>query len=271
MTGPDALRRRRQQFPAEFFTPQAPTPPHRRKVRPILLPPSPLHLPRKLLAPGRIVPAYPLLPQQPVHPQPAGTPPGREQIRRITAPAKTFQPRFRRVLRRLAEMGGGKILDPETDSPFLHDRQKTFQPQDLRDWLLKFAILLFPLDVAVRRIQLDRDQWLKAVRTFQRWLFFWKGVPRTREADESLAALLTRRSQVRAQQPQPAPPPSPDLFRPEKPAPISEVPGQAGERTAAPGQAPLEDGKKPAAEPVSTASRLLEARRRAQKRGKIDK
>jgi uncharacterized membrane protein len=175
------------------------------------------------------------------------------------------------LLRRLAEMGGGKILEPETDSPFLHDRQKTFQPQDLRDWLLKFAILLFPFDVAVRRIQLDRDQWLKAMRRLQRWIFFWKGVPRTKEADESLAALLTRRSQVRAQQPQPEAPPNPDLFRPERPATISDVPGQAGERTASPGEAPPEDGKKPASEPVSTASRLLEAKRRAQKRGDKDK
>ena len=49
------------------------------------------------------------------------------------------------LLRRLAELGGGKVLDPSTDNPFLHDRQKTFQPLDLRDWLLKFAILLVPL------------------------------------------------------------------------------------------------------------------------------
>jgi hypothetical protein len=55
------------------------------------------------------------------------------------------------LLRRLAELGG-KMLDANTDNPFLHDRKKTFQPLDLRDWLLKFAILLFPLDVAVRRI-----------------------------------------------------------------------------------------------------------------------
>jgi hypothetical protein len=66
------------------------------------------------------------------------------------------------LLRRLAELGGGKVLDPDTDNPFTHDRKKTFQPLDLRDWLLKLAILLFPLDVAVRRIQIDRDEWLRA-------------------------------------------------------------------------------------------------------------
>ncbi|MGA3182700.1 MAG: glutamine amidotransferase [Verrucomicrobiota bacterium] len=165
------------------------------------------------------------------------------------------------LLRRLAELGGGKILDPQTDSPFLHDRQKTFQPEDLRDSLLGFAILLFPFDVAVRRIQLDRDQWLKAIRTLQRWIFFWKGVPRTQEADTSLAALLTRRGQVRAQQAPPVAPPSPDLFRPEKPAPISPEPADAQD------QSQPEDGKKLPPQQVSTASRLLDAKRRAQKRG----
>jgi uncharacterized membrane protein/Mg-chelatase subunit ChlD len=170
-------------------------------------------------------------------------------------------------LRRLAELGGGKILNPQTDSPFLHDRQKTFQPQDLRDGLLVFAILLFPLDVGVRRIQLDRDQWLKAARALQRWIFFWKGVPRARTADDSLAALLARRGQVRARQAPPVAPPSSDLFRPEK---IVEAPGASataeGGATADAMDQP-EEGKKAAPAEATTTSRLLDARRRAQKRG----
>ena len=37
------------------------------------------------------------------------------------------------LLRRLAETGGGKLLDPTIPAvnPFSHDRQKTFQPRDL--------------------------------------------------------------------------------------------------------------------------------------------
>jgi uncharacterized membrane protein len=171
------------------------------------------------------------------------------------------------LLRRLAELGGGKVLDPTADSPFLHDRQKTFQPQDLRDWLLGFAILLFPFDVGVRRIQLDWDQWLKATENLRRWIFFWKGVPRTKEADESLAALLNRRGQVRAQQPLPEAPPSPDLFRPEKLATAADEPKSTGGATPATGVPPPQDGKKPAPEAASTASRLLDAKRRAQRRG----
>jgi hypothetical protein len=165
------------------------------------------------------------------------------------------------LMRRLAEMGGGKILDPQTDNPFLHDRQKTFQPEDLRDALLEFAILLFPFDVAVRRIQIDREQWAKGLRTLQRRIFFWQGVPRTQEADNSLAALLTKRGQVRAQQVPTVAPPSPDLFRPEKEAPPSPEPASTREEGAP------EEGKKPAPEQASTASRLLDAKRRAQKRG----
>jgi len=169
------------------------------------------------------------------------------------------------LLRRLAELGAGKILDPQSDSPFLHDRQKTFQPQDLRDGLLAFAILLFPFDAGVRRIQLDREQWLKAARALQRGILFWKGVPRPKAADDSLAALLARRGQVRAQQAPTVPPPSPDLFRPEKTVGPAPEPATAEAGATAGGEGLPGVGKKPAAD-ASTASRLLDARRRAQKR-----
>ncbi|MEI6784189.1 MAG: VWA domain-containing protein, partial [Verrucomicrobiota bacterium] len=121
------------------------------------------------------------------------------------------------LLRRLAETGRGKLLDPMLPAvnPFSHDRLKTFQPRDLWESLLKFAIILFTLDVGVRRIQIGRDEWLRAMQALRRWLFFWRGAPRPPEAEESLAALLTRRQQVRSQQTAPAAEPRPDLFRPE--------------------------------------------------------
>jgi hypothetical protein len=169
------------------------------------------------------------------------------------------------LLRRLAELGGGKILNPVTDSPFLHDRQKTFQPQDLRDWLLGFAILLFPLDVGARRIQVDWEQWRKAAEALRRRIFFWKGLPRPKEADDSLAALLDRRGQIRARQPVQVAPPSPDLFQPEKTI-SAEEPPPAGAVQPVAGQPPPADAKKPAPESTSTSSRLLEAKRRAQRR-----
>jgi len=173
------------------------------------------------------------------------------------------------LLRRIAETGGGKLLDPmaPTVNPFLHDRQKTFQPRDLWESLLKFAIILFLLDVGVRRIQIGREEWSRGMRVLQSWLFFWRGAARPPEAEESLAALLSRREQVRSQQTGPAITPRPELFRPEQPA-TQPLPG---EETAAapppqPGPSPAEPSKPPEPSAPSTASRLLEAKRRAQKR-----
>lgn len=171
------------------------------------------------------------------------------------------------LLRRLAESGGGKVLDPELPglNPFLHDRQKTFQPKDLWELLLKYGIILFTLDVAVRRIQLDRDEIRRALRVVRRKLFFWETIPRTPEAEESLAALLARRQQVRSTTTAPSVEPSPDLFRPEH-APVEVLPGeltQAPPRQVAPAE-PSEE--KPAQPESTTTSRLLEAKRRAQQR-----
>lgn len=174
------------------------------------------------------------------------------------------------LLRRLAESSHGKILDatdPRTN-PFSHDRQKTFQPRDLWQALMRLAIVLFVLDVGVRRIQLDREEWQRATRTFRRWLGRAPPLPTT--AEESLNALLARRDQVRSRQSAPVMEPKPELFRPVNqpaeplptgqaatPATPAEVPRPtpAAEPTAPPGEAP-----------ASTTSRLLEAKRRAQKR-----
>ena len=173
------------------------------------------------------------------------------------------------LLRRIAETGGGKLLDPmvPTVNPFLHDRQKTFQPRDLWESLLKFAIILFLLDVGVRRIQIGRDEWLQGMRVLRSWLFFWRGAPRPPEAEESLAALLSRREQVRSQQTGPAVEPRPELFRPEQPATLP-LPGEESGAAplSQPASAPTEPPKPTDESTPSTASRLLEAKRRAQKR-----
>jgi uncharacterized membrane protein len=171
------------------------------------------------------------------------------------------------LLRRLAESGGGKTLDPYNPgaNPFLHERTKTYQPRDLWEWLLKFAVILFTLDVGVRRIQIDREEWLRATATLRKWLLPWRGQPRPAEAEESLAALLSRRDQVRAGQTRPAIEARPDLFQPEQqvvlPADEPHRPGQPTVASSKPDAA-----AKPEEQPSSTTSRLLEAKRRAQKR-----
>jgi uncharacterized membrane protein len=173
------------------------------------------------------------------------------------------------LLRRLAEAGGGRMLDPgiPAENPFLHDRIRTFQPRDLWEGLLKLAIILFPLDVGVRRVQIDKAEWLNATATLRRWLFFWRGTPRTPEADESLAALLARRDQVRSKQTAPTVQPGPDLFKPERPVVVTPAKNEI--RPVEPATAPSAEAPgeaKLAGPTTSTTSRLLEAKRRAQQR-----
>ena len=174
------------------------------------------------------------------------------------------------LLQQIAETSGGKMLPiqptaPE-ENPFLHDRNKTFRPRDLWEWLLKLAICLFPLDVGVRRIQIDREEWLKATATLRRAIFFWRGKPRPVEADESLGALLARRDEVRSKTASAATQPAPELFQPARTVDVGTpvAPLSRGE-TVAVAESAAEPEKQPE-RPVGTTSRLLEAKRRAQRR-----
>jgi uncharacterized membrane protein len=168
------------------------------------------------------------------------------------------------LLRRLAESGGGKLLDQNVPAlnPFSHDRRKTYQPRDLWETLIKIAIILFTLDVGVRRVQIDREEWER----LRARLLFWRAPAQPGQADESLTALLARRDHVRSTKTAAAEP-RPDLFRPEKPveptAPglpsVSEPQQEQPTVSPPPGQTAEEA-------PASTTSRLLEAKRRAQRR-----
>jgi hypothetical protein len=177
------------------------------------------------------------------------------------------------LLTRVAQGGGGKLLElserrTAANNPFLHDRLKTYQPRDLWEWLLKLAVLLFTVDVGVRRIYLDRSEWLKATENLRRWLFFWRGPPRPAEAEESLAALLARRDRVRGQRTGmgAAGEPRPELFQPAAGATVA-LPGAGAPAEAAPTAAEAAAAAPPPApDRASTTGRLLEAKRRAMKR-----
>ncbi len=174
------------------------------------------------------------------------------------------------LLRRLAETGSGRLLPPlgqplAGDNPFLHDRVRTFQPRDLWEWLLKLAILLFVADVGVRRIYLDRAEWLKATQNLRRVIVFWRGQPRPVTADESLNALLTRRGQVRAQRTA-AGQPKPELFQPAHPESAPRVGEPSSPKPAEKPATPGEPPKAPAPDRTAVTSRLLDAKRRASKR-----
>lgn len=175
------------------------------------------------------------------------------------------------LLRRLAEVGAGKVVDPANplENPFLHDRVTTRQPYDLWWWLLAAAIVLFPLDVGIRRVQLDREEWARAVA----WLTARLGLRRpakTVPSSEGLSTLLARKEQVRSETaPTVTLKPDADLFRPDQ----APLPVEIESRSAAPPTptestptSPEKETKPPAGE--SATSRLLEAKRRAQKKQK---
>jgi len=179
------------------------------------------------------------------------------------------------LLRRLAEAGGGKLIEPPAltaainplENPFLHDRRDTFQPRDWWEWLVRLAILLFVFDVALRRIYLERDQIAKAWAMVKRTVLFWKGVPRPVEADESLAALLTRRDAVRAKKTAAAPETRPELFQPAAPVILPDKPARDEQSSLGIDRKPVESQPpKPGDQPASTAGRLLEAKRKARKK-----
>ncbi|HEY0549704.1 MAG TPA: hypothetical protein VGF13_08885, partial [Verrucomicrobiae bacterium] len=116
-------------------------------------------------------------------------------------------------------------------------------------------------------IQIDREEWLNATATFRRALFFWRGKPRPVEADESLNALLARRDQVRSTQTRPAVQPAAELFQPARAVDVTSAAVLTEREAAAPQtDEPAEQGSKKSEAPAGTTSRLLEAKRRAQKR-----
>lgn len=192
----------------------------------------------------------------------------------VVGTAVNYSPEFEatepnlRLLKQLAEAGGGRVIDTQlqSDNPFVHDRVRTFQPVDLWEWLLKLAILLFPLDVGLRRIHLDMEEWQKATVTLRRWLFFWRPQkPQVQETDVSLAALLNRRDQVRAtQKPVEAVVVNPAMFQPKDPVRIVSAQPVSKPAADAPAEAAATPESKP--EPATTTSRLLDAKKRAQKR-----
>lgn len=183
---------------------------------------------------------------------------GRVRASRVIGASINYSPEFASpepnvsLLHRLTELGGGKILDP-ADHPFGHNRVKTFQPRDLWPLLLQIALILFVLDIGVRRVQIDREEWLRATATFRK--------KRPAPTEESLSALLNRRKEVRAQQPTATEAPAESLFQPAKtPPPPAPTP------VSPPIHPAPHDVSQPPPPPTSTTSKLLEAKKRTQRR-----
>jgi len=63
--------------------------------------------------------------------------------------------------------------------------------------MLKFAILLFPIDVGIRRIQIDSKEWKRWIFNLKRMLIFWRQPKGNLSQEESLNSLLAKRNKTR--------------------------------------------------------------------------
>ncbi len=172
------------------------------------------------------------------------------------------------LLNRLAEASGGKVfpaMSSEAD-PFAHDRRETFQPRELWEWLLRFAILLFVFDVGVRRIQVEPAELRRAFQWLLARILFWRTAAPAATRDESLSALLNRRDEVRAERVREQSERPPMVARPVSDvAPKKKsihVPKRPAKRPSP--EEPSEEQEP--AQPESTASRLLAAKKNARRK-----
>lgn len=175
------------------------------------------------------------------------------------------------LLRRLAELSGGRWLEPGKDNPFLIGRQKTFQPVDLWEGLFRWFVILFVLDVGVRRVDFDREEWANWFARVRRRLGFGdlrKGV----ESQENVGALLAAKGRVREAKTAEGGDgvvvpvvPAAELFRPKQ-APTAPADNAGAGTTAPPPPSGVADAPPPADPRGGVTSRLLEAKRRAQRK-----
>jgi uncharacterized membrane protein len=156
---------------------------------------------------------------------------------------------------------GGREITLATD-PWIHDLQTTSSYTELWPWLLVLALLLWPLDIALRRVSLGRRELADARGWIgRRWRSRGAAAPRTAAAEGMLAAreraaggsaraalLRTPGDNVAA---------GPSASAPTAPAPVAPSPAAASQLSPPPAstaQAPEE---------TDTLARLREAKRRA--------
>jgi uncharacterized membrane protein/Mg-chelatase subunit ChlD len=146
------------------------------------------------------------------------------------------------LLQQIATRTGGRILSG-TDTDIYHPaRQPRESTRPIFDWFLIVLACLLPLDVAVRRVQLD---WT----VIRGWFGFGK---KAQDSTETMGALLGRKKRVQATLEQPAEPRAAIPVRsptnlPAKAPPAASKPTPAADDSA---------------EPLSTTERLLARKRK---------
>ncbi|HUW55567.1 MAG TPA: hypothetical protein VMZ92_02955, partial [Planctomycetota bacterium] len=155
------------------------------------------------------------------------------------------------VLKQIAERTGGKMLtgNEESEDIFTRDRKPRFSSSSIVDWFLLALACLIPLDVGVRRVQLD---WY-VIRGLL-------GLEGKRAPEETLGALLARKKAIEF------------VPRKEKPEgraarPIPRRARRAAEKEAPPVEREPRPEVKPAEdlEGLSTTERLLARKKKWKK------
>jgi len=159
------------------------------------------------------------------------------------------------LLTQLAQTTGGR-REPAPDSIYGGKREAARQPQDIWTYLVLLAALLWPVDVAVRRLAIEPAQVQAALAwTAARWLalrHLWR-LPQARRGHEPTLGRLLETKQRASQRQEPEAPWVPPPAEPAPPRPAPRAPDRA--------PAP------PAAEqPQDALSRLKAAKRRARQR-----
>lgn len=193
-----------------------------------------------------------------------------------TGVSQAYSPEFKdlatneSLLRKIAEVGNGRWLDlpPEEADLFARNLPLTFSRQPLWSTLLKWAIVMFLIDVAVRRIALDPRKGLAWVRSYIADVAGRVGAGRRAEA--VLTDLKGVRDKVKTEKTGAGQaPPAPSVY--VEPGRKFDAPGgttkPSGDLTQALGGA-KPAGDKPPDKPVkpvgdeTTTSRLLKSKKR---------
>jgi uncharacterized membrane protein/uncharacterized protein YegL len=165
---------------------------------------------------------------------------------------------------------GGKAIETPLE-PWLHDLRTTSSSTDLWPLLLVIALLLWPLDIALRRVSVGRREFAAAGA----WV---RDLPRRRQrtaertaTGESLLAARARATSAETRAamlrpPEAAPTPTAASTGPAAPQRAAPTAPQASAPRPQPGPAPSEPTAPPAVSeppPADTLSRLRDAKRRA--------
>ncbi|EDY17307.1 protein of unknown function DUF1355 [Chthoniobacter flavus Ellin428] len=146
------------------------------------------------------------------------------------------------LLQQIAARTGGRVLDPATTDLYHPERHTRESTQPVFDWLLIFLACLLPIDVAVRRVQLD---WM----VIRGWFSFGK---KSEDSTATMGALLGRKRRVEATLATTPEPASKPIAKP----PLKSAPPSIP-KPAAPEAKPSDAG-----ESISTTERLLARKRK---------